>query len=132
VKEHVEYILTIDAEGNKLSGDNYYRFHLPAGIPAKNYWSVIVYDKQTNLIIKNGQPWPSVYSTSKGLVVNAVGSVDICLGPKAPVSGEHNWIKTLPGESWTLILRLYGPMESWFDQSWKPGKIETINKFSIT
>jgi hypothetical protein len=132
VKEHVEYILTIDAEGNKLSGDNYYRFHLPAGIPAKNYWSVIVYDKQTNLIIKNGQPWPSVYSTSKGLVVNAVGSVDICLGPKAPVSGKHNWIKTLPGESWTLILRLYGPMESWFDQSWKPGKIETINKFSIT
>ena len=126
MEEHVEYIAIKDADGDSLSGEKNYGFHLPPKIPAKEYWSVIVYDSQTNLIIKNGQSWPSVFSTSKGLTVNPDGSVDVWLGPKALVSREHNWIKTLPGKGWTLILRLYGTMDSWHDQTWRPGEIEVV------
>ena len=126
MEEHVEYIVTEDSAGDSLSGEKNYGFHLPPNIPAKEYWSVLVYDSQTNLIIKNGQPWPSVYSSSKDLVINPDGSVDVWFGPRAQTSREHNWIKTLPEEGWTLMLRLYGTMDSWFDPTWKPGEIEHL------
>jgi hypothetical protein len=29
-----------------------------------------------------------------------------------------------------MILRLYGPMEAWFDKSWKPGEIEEVKQLS--
>jgi hypothetical protein len=25
-----------------------------------------------------------------------------------------------------LLLRLYGPLEPWFDQTWRPGEIELV------
>jgi len=25
-----------------------------------------------------------------------------------------------------MILRLYGPLEPWFDKTWKPGEIEEV------
>jgi len=31
---------------------------------------------------------------------------------------------TSPGQSWFVILRLSGPLQPWFVQSWKPGDIE--------
>jgi len=125
VEENVEYILSKDADGHTLSGDKNYLFHLPPNIPAKDYWSVIVYDNQTNFIIKNDQSWPSVFSTSKRLVVNQDGSIDVRFGPKAPTGKENNWIQTIPGKDWTMALRLYGTLDSWFDQTWKLGEIET-------
>jgi len=126
VEENVEYILSKDADGHTLSGDKNYLFHLPPNIPAKDYWSVIVYDNQTNFIIKNDQSWPSVFSTSKRLVVNQDGSIDVRFGPKAPTGKENNLIQTIPGKDWTMALRLYGTLDSWFDQTWKLGEIETI------
>ena len=37
---------------------------------------------------------------------------------------EHNWVQTIPGKGWFMILRLYGPLEPWFDETWRPGEIE--------
>ena len=50
-----------------------------------------------------------------------------CLGPKAPAGKEKNWIQTVPEKGFFMILRLYGPLEPWFDKTWRPGKIELIN-----
>lgn len=55
------------------------------------------------------------------------GSVDVWFGPEAPAGKENNWIKTVPGKSWNMILRLYYPLESWFNRSWRPGEIEEVN-----
>jgi hypothetical protein len=54
------------------------------------------------------------------------GSVDIFFGPKAPKDYENNWVQTLPGKGWFMILRLYGPLEPWFDKTWRPGEIEPL------
>lgn len=27
---------------------------------------------------------------------------------------------------WNVLLRLYGPLEPWFDKSWKPGDAEVV------
>ena len=58
-------------------------------------------------------------------MVNADGSVDIYFGPKAPVQ-KVNWIQTVPGKGWNTILRLYSPLEPWFDKTWRPGEIELV------
>jgi hypothetical protein len=33
-------------------------------------------------------------------------------------------VQTIPGSGWFMILRLYGPLEPWFDKTWQPGEIE--------
>ena len=34
---------------------------------------------------------------------------------------EENWIQTKPGVGFFVYLRLYGPLESYFDKTWRPG-----------
>jgi len=41
---------------------------------------------------------------------------------------ESNWIQTVPGKGWFAMLRFYGPLEPWFDKSWRPGDFELISK----
>ena len=47
-------------------------------------------------------------------------------GPRRPTGKESNWVETLPGKSWFPIFRLYGPLEPWFDQTWKLNEFEPI------
>jgi len=124
--EELQFVVTFDSNGKPLNGGLNYKLHLPPGIPARNFWSVIVYDSQTRLILQTDQKWPSVYSNCKKLVINQDGSVDICFGPLPPGGKDYNWIKTIPGKRWNTILRLYGPSEDWFNKSWSPCEIEEI------
>ncbi len=55
--------------------------------------------------------------------VNPDGSVDVFFGPRAPKGREKNWVKTLPGKGWFPYLRLYGPLEPCFDETWRPDDI---------
>lgn len=116
----------VDSKGNPFDGGNNYRLHLPPNIPVKDFWSVILYDNQTRSMLQTNQEWPAVSSQTKGLLVNADGSVDVYFGPKAPPGKEMNWVQTIPGKGWNTLLRLYGPQESWFDKSWRPGEIELL------
>jgi hypothetical protein len=65
-----------------------------------------------------------VSSQNKGIKTNADGSEDVWFGPKAPAGFEKNWVQTIPGKGWFMILRLYGPLEHWFNKTWRPGEIE--------
>jgi hypothetical protein len=53
--------------------------------------------------------------------------VDLYFGPHAPEGHEENWIQTVEGKGWFILLRLYGPLEPWFDQTWRPGEFERID-----
>ena len=114
----------LDSKGRPFDGGKIYRLHLPTNIPVKDFWSAIVYDTQTRSMLQTDQRFPSVSSQDKDVKVNADGSVDVWFGPNAPEGLEHNWVQTIPGKGWFMILRLYGPLEPWFDQSWRPGEIE--------
>jgi len=115
-----------DATGQYLDGGKTYRLHLPAGIPAKDFWSVIVYDPQTRSMLQTDQRFPSLSSQKEGTTMNPDSSVDVYFGPSPPPGTEANWVQTIPGKGWWVGLRLYGPLEPWFDQTWRPGEIELV------
>src|SRR5262245_17293069 len=106
-----------DAKGEFLDGAKNYKLHIPAKVPAKDFWSVLVYDSQSRSMLKNGEKFPSV-SVYGGPKVNDDGSVDVYFGPEMPKGQEKNWIKTVPGKGWFPIFRFYGPLAPLYDKSW--------------
>lgn len=116
----------VDSRGKRLDGGKLYKLYLPPNIPVANFWSVILYDNQTRSMLQTDQHWPAVSSQTKGLVVNPDSSIDLYFGPVAPKGKEHNWVQTVSGKGWNTLLRLYGPLQPWFDKTWRPGEIELI------
>jgi hypothetical protein len=114
-----------DKHGAWLDGGKNYQLHIPPNVPAKEFWSVIVYDNSTRSIIDNGVNKTSVSSADKN-IVNSDGSIDVYFGPTAPAGKEANWIKTVPHKGWFTYFRWYGPTEAFFDKSWKLDDVEEI------
>jgi hypothetical protein len=117
-------VATFDAKGDYFDGAKTYKLTLPPNPPAKNFWSVTVYDTQTRSMLQTDQRFPSLGSHNAGVQRNSDGSYDVYFGPRTPAGKEGNWIQTVPGRGWFTILRLYGPLEPWFDKTWRPGEIE--------
>jgi hypothetical protein len=119
-------VATVDKDGEYLDGSKTYRLNIPANPPAKDFWSVVIYDPQTRSELQTDQPFPSKNNKRDKLVQNPDGSVDLYFGPKAPKGKDANWIQTVPGKGWYPILRLYGPLQAWFDKTWRPGEIASV------
>ena len=114
-----------DENGNAFDGGKFYRLRVPPNPPAKQFWSVTVYDTESRGIIQNPQQIAD-RSSRQDLVANADGSVDVYFGPKAPEGFEKNWIPTVPGRSWFTYFRLYAPLEPYFDRSWPLPDLELV------
>jgi hypothetical protein len=122
-----QYAVTFaDAAGEPFDGSKNYQLHVPANVPAKDFWSVVLYDPQTRSELQTSQPYPSKNNKRDKLITNADGSVDLYFAPKPPAGKEANWIATVPKKGWFAIFRLYGPLEPWFDKTWRPGEIELV------
>ena len=52
--------------------------------------------------------------------------MDVYFGPVAPPGHEKNWIRTVSGREWFPLVRFYGPLQPFFDQSWKPEDIVEV------
>lgn len=115
-----------DRNGDYLDGAKTYKLRIPANPPAKDFWSVVVYDPQTRSELQTSQTFPSKNNKRDKLIENPDGSIELYFGPKAPEGKEANWIETVPGKGWYTLLRLYGPLEPWFDKSWRPGEFELV------
>ena len=119
------YALTAhDSKGNYLDGSKTYSVTLPSSIPAKDFWSIMVYDNQTRSILETDQKAGGIDGNAKTIQRNIDGSVTIYFGAKAPIGKEGNWVQTMPDKGFNVLLRLYGPLKSWFDKTWFPGDFE--------
>lgn len=122
-----QYVMAFKgADGQMLDGSKTYRLHLPPNIPVKNFWSLVVYDNQTRSMLQTDQQFPSMSSQKKGIVINPDTSADVYFGPTAPAGHEANWVQTVSGKGWNVILRLYGPLEPFFNKTWRPSEIELV------
>ena len=103
---------------------------IPPTIPAKNFWSFTVCDNQIRSMLETPQRYPWAGSQSyptPAAVANADGSTTVYFAPKKPGDvTEGNRIQTVPGKGWFTILRLYGPLESFFTKEWRPSEIELV------
>ena len=84
---------------------------------------------QTRSMLQTYNPFPSISSLTGLMEENKDGSFDIYFGPTAPKGKENNWIQTVPEKGWFPIIRLYGPLEPWFDKTWKPGDFEIVEQY---
>lgn len=114
-----------DKTGHAFDGGKFYRLRVPANPPAKQFWSVTVYDIETRGVIQNKEQTAD-RSSRQDLVQNPDGSVDIYFGPTSPKGFETNWIPTVSGQAWFTYFRLYAPTEGYFDKSWPLPDIEEI------
>ncbi|MBD8077766.1 DUF1254 domain-containing protein [Cellulosimicrobium arenosum] len=115
-----------DAAGAVLDGARTYRLVLTPNPPAENFWAVDIYDTQTRSLLQTSDPHPSVMSLTGTVATEDDGSIVLWFGPEPPEGRERNWVETAPGKSWFPLLRLYGPLEPWFDRTWLPGDLELV------
>lgn len=126
-----QYLLaTLDANKHYLDGAKTYKVTLPKGIPAANFWSLTLYDNQTRSMLDTPQQFPragsqSYPSPSAGTAED--GSTTVWFAPLQPNGvARGNWIQTDPKKGFFVILRLYGPLEPFFDKSWRISEIEPV------
>ena len=120
-------IVARDSDGRHLDGGKTYSVTLPVPIPVNRFWSFMVYSGQHRSMLETDQKFAGLDSNNPSIKPNDDGSYTIWFGPKAPSGQEGNWIQTLPGNSYSVLLRLYGPLQPWFDKTWKPGDFELMN-----
>jgi len=115
-----------DSKHNVLDGSKTYKIHIPANVPMNDFWALTAYDTQTRSQLQTDQPFPTVGSQDKGIKTNSDGSIDIYFAPEAPKGYENNWLQTIPGKSWFVAFRMYGPLKPFLDKSWRISEIELV------
>jgi hypothetical protein len=120
----------LDANGAVFDGSKAYKVTLPKGIPAKAFWSFTLYDNQTRSMLQTPQKYPRAGSQSypsPAAKAAEDGSTTIWFSPEQPDGVDRgNWIQTDPKKGWFTILRLYSPLPSFFDKSWRPSEIKLV------
>ena len=98
-----QYLIgTKDNKGRRFDGSKTYKLRMSRDVPAKNFWSVVLYDPQTRSELQT-QRFPSVNNVRGKLKRNKDGSVDLYFGPKAPKGYESNFVKTDPKKDGSLF-----------------------------
>ena len=74
--------------------------------------------------------FPSVFNFERRLAEMAPKfplNDEFWFGPRLPNEvPEANWAQTVPGKGWNMLFRLYGPLEPWFDKTWRVGEVELV------
>jgi hypothetical protein len=115
-----------DASGTYVDGGKTYKLTVPLPVPAGLFWSVTVYDSATRSEIKTAQDKAALRSLFELKDLGDAKSVDLFFGPTAPAGQEVRWIQTTPGKGWFTYFRIYGPEQTAFDGTWKPGDFEEV------
>jgi hypothetical protein len=128
-----QYLMAfLDAKGDVFDGAKTYKVMLPKDIPAKAFWSFTLYDNQTRSMLQTPQKYPRAGSQSfpsPAAEAAEDGATTVYFGPEQPDGvARGNWIQTDPQKGWFTILRLYSPLPSFFDKSWRPSEIELVQQ----
>ena len=117
-----------DARGAYLEGDAHYTVTLPPDIPEERFWSLTLYDTQTRSMLQTQQRYPRAGSQSyptPAAETNPDGSTTVHFASSKPDGvPDGNWIQTDQGKGFFACLRLYSPLQPFFDKSWQVGEIE--------
>jgi hypothetical protein len=123
---HQTYLFaTRGQNGQTLDGSNAYRLTVPPDVPASQYWSVALYNRDTHTLIRDVD-YAARSSLTPGLAVNPDGSTDLSFGPTWPDGSIANFIPTRTGEQFEVIFRVYGVQKPLLDKTWVLPDIEEV------
>jgi hypothetical protein len=120
----------MDSNKEYLDGAKSYTVTLPPVIPQARFWSFTLYDNQTRSMLVTPQRYPRAGSQSypsPAAAADQDGSTTIHFGPEQPNDApDGNWIQTMPDKGYFAVLRLYSPLQPFFDKSWQVGEFEPV------
>ncbi|PWC04300.1 DUF1254 domain-containing protein [Agromyces badenianii] len=123
-------VANVDQDGGAFDGSKTYRVRLPKDVPAARFWSLNAYDNQTRSLLQTDQISPRAGSQeypSPAAQAEADGSTVVYFAPTQPDGvPRSNWIQTDPERGWFVLLRLYSPLQPFFDKTWRPGEFELV------
>jgi len=76
-------------------------------------------------MLQTGQKLPAIDSIQNNPKPNADGSTDIYFSAEAK-GFEENWVQTISDKSFFVILRMYGSLKPWLDQTWRLGDVMLV------
>ena len=95
-----------------------YVLNVAANAPAKEFWSMTIYDVDTRCITVNNTKQAD-RSSRMDLLENSDGSVTLYIGPTKPEGDKaRNWIETVAGKGWFPYFRFYSPDKPFLDKTW--------------
>lgn len=120
------YLVAIaDSQGRPLEAGKTYRLRVPADMPVRQFWSLIIYNTDTWAFNFNvDRVGLSSYDKNR-MKMNRDGSVDIYFGPRAPRGLEQNWITT-NGTRPLPMLRIYGGDERFWQRRFTMPDVELV------
>jgi hypothetical protein len=115
-----------DKNGQPLKAGKTYKLTVPKDVPARQFWSLTLYDRATWAFIQNPLDRAGLGSFNKDTMkMNSDGSVDLYFGPTTPAGLESNWIPTMGKEPY-LWFRLYGPKEEFWNKTFEMPDVEEV------
>ena len=100
-----------DSSGNVLKSTETYELLVPAEVPAKQFWSITVYEFETGGTFFDDVPKVALSSKNEDLVYNQDGSVTITVGSDLPQGRPAaNYVPTAGNGHWFALFRWYGPL----------------------
>jgi len=102
-EEAMYMAVTQDQHGGEINSSNTYEIHFEPGQtpPAKDFWSLTIYDQDANLML-NPYDRYAINSHSKDLIYEADGSLRI------------------------FTLRAYGPEKAMLERTWQPPAVKRL------
>ena len=81
-------------------------------------------------MLQTAQRFPRAGSQSfptPAAAANADGSTTVYFGPTRPMASRKATGFATAGKGWFVLLRLYSPLQPFFDKTWRPREIELEN-----
>jgi len=123
-------VLTVDSDGQPLTGANNYTLTFPAGQlpPVNAFWSVTMYKLPESLLVANPINRYVINSPMlPNLVKNPDGSLTIYVQNASPgAEKEPNWLPA-PAGPFQMFMRLYWPKPEALEGSWTPPKVVKVS-----
>ena len=120
----------MDSNKEFFDGARSYTVTLPPDIPQARFWSLTLYDNQTRSMLITPQRYPRAGSQAYPTPAAVAEAGRLDHHPRRPRAAgrvpDGNWIQPMPGKGWFAVLRLYSPLQPFFDKSWRVGEFEPV------
>ncbi|WP_176168126.1 DUF1254 domain-containing protein [Novosphingobium mathurense] len=114
-----------DAQGEPLDGAKHdYVLRLKSAPPADFFWSITVYDGQTQELVPNAKSKYLVGGNTPDLITNKDGSVTLTFS----MSAKGPNAVPVPHGLFYLALRAQGPRREMLDGTWRPSPLKKLAK----